>query len=54
MKDFDGAVSLQDQMLLAGLVLTPARDLSKKMIHTAISSKESESGILIKVKVATS
>ena len=48
MKDFDGAVSLQDQMLLASLVLTPAHDLSKNVIHTAINNIESESGNLIK------
>ena len=47
MKDFDGAESLQDQMLPAGLVLTPAHDLSKNVIHTAINNIESESGNLI-------
>ena len=48
MKDFDEAVFLQDQMLLADLVPTPAHDLSKNVIHTAINNIESESGNLIK------
>ena len=47
-KDFDEAVFLQDQMLLADLVPTPAHDLSKNVIHTAINNIESESGNLIK------
>ena len=46
-KDFDEAVFLQDQMLLADLVPTPAHDLSKNVIHTAINNIESESGNLI-------
>ena len=47
-KDFDGAGSLQDQMLLAGLVPTPARDLSFFYENYAHRNQlqESESGNL--------